>query len=305
MEPNDTNVRGSNDTAHGHLSVRVEGAHPPEIQFLIQNQSKRLGWSFLATMGFYGMLIIAVVLVGRIPKRIIAAPKVEYNPDQIVWLDQPGPGGGGGGGGNKMPDPPKPAELPGKDKITVPVTKPAPVEAPKLEEKPQEVEAVQQFNIPAQTLAAAMQDMPGVISAPGPMSLSQGSGSGGGAGTGTGTGIGPGSGSGLGPGSGGGTGGGVYQIGSGVTSPVDIYKPKPNYTADAMRARIQGSVLVQCIVQPSGVCTDIQVVRSLDPTFGLDKEAIESVKKWKFRPGTRLGQAVPVQVTIEVEFALR
>ena len=39
----------------------------------------------------------------------------------IIWLSQPGPGGGGGGGGNKMKEPPRQAELPGKDKITVPV----------------------------------------------------------------------------------------------------------------------------------------------------------------------------------------
>ena len=41
--------------------------------------------------------------------------------DGIIWLAEPGPGGGGGGGGNKMKEPPRQAELPGKDKITVPV----------------------------------------------------------------------------------------------------------------------------------------------------------------------------------------
>ena len=51
------------------------------------------------------------------------------NPSKdIIWLSEPGPGGGGGGGGNKMKEPPRKAELPGKDKITVPVEKP-----PKLE----------------------------------------------------------------------------------------------------------------------------------------------------------------------------
>ena len=43
--------------------------------------------------------------------------------NDIVWLAVPGPGGGGGGGGNKAPEPPRKAELPGKDKITVPVEK--------------------------------------------------------------------------------------------------------------------------------------------------------------------------------------
>jgi protein TonB len=97
----------------------------------------------------------------------------------------------------------------------------------------------------------------------------------------------------------------VYRLGSGITPPQDISKPKPNYTAEAMRARIQGSVLVECVVEPSGVCTNIQIVRSLDPRFGLDQEAVKSVRQWRFKPGTRLGQPVAVLVTIEVEFALR
>ena len=203
-----------------------------------------------------------------------------------------------------MKEPPRPAELPGKDKITVPV---APV--PKLEPPLQaniEPNPVEQLVIPAVQLAAATDSLPGVIQGPaGPPTLSQGPGTGGGAGTGRGTGIGPGTGPGLGPGSGGGTGGGVYRIGSGVTPPIELLKGKPEYTAEAMRARIQGSVWVECVVQPSGVCSDIQIVRSLDPTFGLDDEAIKSVRKWRFRPGTRLGQPVSVLVTIEVEFHLR
>jgi protein TonB len=302
MDETGANQGGILNTSHGHLSVHVEGAHPPEVRFSFETQPKRMAGSVLASALLEVAFVALFVLIGRIPpsKATIAA---NYLNDQIVWLDEKGPGGGGGGGGNQMPEPPKPAELPGKNKITVPVAKPAPVEVPR---PPQDdPEPIQQVNIPAQSLAAALQDLPGTISAPGPPTLSQGSGRGGGAGTGSGTGIGPGTGSGLGPGSGGGTGGGVYQIGSGVTSPVDLFKSKPAYTAEAMRARIQGSVLVECIVQPTGVCTDIQIVRSLDPLFGLDQEAVKSVRQWKFKPGTRLGQPVAVRVTIEVEFALR
>jgi protein TonB len=121
---------------------------------------------------------------------------------------------------------------------------------------------------------------------------------------GTGTGIGPGSGSGLGPGSGGGTGGGVYQPGNGVTPPVPTYIPKPQYTADAMRARIQGNVLVECVVQTNGACTDMKIVRSLDPTFGLDQEAVKAARLFRFRPGMRQGEPVAVLVTIELSFSL-
>jgi protein TonB len=222
--------------------------------------------------------------------------------DQIVWLDEKGPGGGGGGGGNQMPLPPKPAELPGKEKITVPVVQPAPLEAP---QPPKADPDPVQVNIPAQELAAALQDLPGTVAAPGALDLSQGPGRGGGAGTGSGGGIGPGSGSGLGPGSGGNSGGGVYQPGNGVTLPVAITIPKPAYTPEAMRARLQGTARIRCIVQPTGVCTNIEIERSLDPTFGLDQEAVKSVSLWRFKPGLRLGQPVPVQVLIDVEFALR
>ena len=124
-------------------------------------------------------------------------------------------------------------------------------------------------------------------------------------GTGTGPGIGPGTGSGLGPGSGGGTGDGVYHIGNGVTPPVELRRGVPQYTADAMHARIQGTVLAECVVQTNGTCTDIHVLRSLDPTYGLDQEAIKAARQWRFRPGTRMGEPVAVLVTIEVTFTLR
>jgi TonB family protein len=88
-------------------------------------------------------------------------------------------------------------------------------------------------------------------------------------------------------------------------TPRVLREVKPQYTSDAMRARIQGVVLLECVVQPNGVCTEIQVVRSLDPTFGLDQEAIEALQQWRFEPGTRLGQPVPVLVTVELAFTLR
>jgi protein TonB len=203
-----------------------------------------------------------------------------------------------------MKEPPKQAELPGKDKITVPVEKPRPIEPPK--EAKVEPNPVEQLNIPAKILAAGAESLPGAIDAPpGPPTPSLGSGTGGGAGTGTGSGIGSGSGSGLGPGSGGGTGGGIYQPGNGVTLPRILREVKPAYTSDAMRAKVQGTVLLQCVVRPDGSVSDIQVIRSLDSVFGLDEEAKKAARQWRFAPGTRMGQAVPVQITIELMFTLR
>jgi protein TonB len=290
----------------GHLSVHVEGAHPVEVPFLFENQPKRLTAAFATSFGLDVGMIALVIFLSRLPHSStqIADISQPFNNPNIVWLSEPGPGGGGGGGGNKMKEPPRQAELPGKDKITVPVAKPPKLEIQK--EVKDEPNPIEQLNIPAKSLAAAQDSLPGAIDVPpGPPTVSQGSGSGGGAGTGTGTGIGPGTGSGLGDGSGGGTGGGVYRLGTGVTTPKVLREVKPQYTSDAMRAKIQGTVLVQCIVRPDGSVTDVEVLRSLDPTFGLDQEAMKAARQWRFAPGLRMGQPVPVLITIELTFTLR
>ena len=100
--------------------------------------------------------------------------------------------------------------------------------------------------IPAKTLGDSLQTAVGAIEGTNPQAtLSQGSGTAGGAGTGSGGGIGPGQGSGLGPGYGGGTGGGAYRPGNGVELPRVLREVRPNYTADAMRAKVQGTVWVE------------------------------------------------------------
>ena len=157
--------------------------------------------------------------------------------------------------------------------------------------------------IPAQRLAAGEEIHAGLIDPAAP-SPSQGPGARGGAGTGPDGGVGPDPGSGLGPGRDAGIGGEQYQPGNGVTPPVEIYVPRPQYTADAMRARIQGRVWIECVVQTNGICTNTRVARSLDPTFGLDQEAVKAARLFRFRPGMRKGEPVPVLVTIELTFSL-
>ena len=145
--------------------------------------------------------------------------------------------------------------------------------------------------------------LPSMTTLPDPNSMGMGTGPGGGGGNGSG--IGPGSGSGLGPGSGGGTGGGVYDVGNGVTEPKLIREVKPQYTADAMRAKVQGEVELEAVVNPDGSVDRIRVTRSLDRTFGLDQKAIEAVRQWRFMPGMRQGQPVAVRVSVVLDFTLR
>ena len=110
---------------------------------------------------------------------------------------------------------------------------------------------------------------------------------------------------GLGPVPGDGIGDGPHPVGNGVSAPAIRYQTRPQYTPEAMRAKIQGVVLLSAVVGRDGTLRDIRVARSLDGAFGLDQQAIACVRQWRFRPGTRQGKPVAVHVTIEVAFNLR
>jgi len=272
--------------ASAHLTVRPEGDGPRQARFMFeQPDSKRIGGQVGA--GFLTELIIVgiVLLIGSlIPQRVYKAVLPPQLSERIIFLSEPGPGGGGGGG-NKMPDPPKPAE------IAKP--KPAPVIPKPVEPPPVEPPPVEPITIPLKTLDATV-TTPGTIeSTQASNSISLG--------PGTGTGAGPGQGSGIGEG----FGGGAYRPGNGVLLPKPIREVKPQYTADAMRAKVQGTVLLECVVMPDGTVGKVEVVRSLDSAFGLDQEAIKAAKQWRFQPGTRFGEPVAVLVTIELTFTLR
>jgi periplasmic protein TonB len=281
--------------------LHVLADRPVDIHFSFEQRQSRVGVG-ASVLAHATMVLIAILFVRYVPEPEAAAPPpVSLN--KLIWLVAEGPGGGGGGGGNKTPEPPRKAELPGKEKLTVPVQKPPELEKPqpKKEEPPVE----QDLNIPVKALASAEQQLVGAIDSANPSTASLGTGDRGGAGGGTGTGVGDGRGSGLGPGEGGGTGGGVYRPGSGITSPRVVREVKPQYTADAMRAKVQGVVLLECVVMPDGTVGDVRVSRSLDPIFGLDQEAAKAARQWRFMPGTKQGEPVPVLVTIELTFTLR
>jgi len=267
---------------------------------------RRLGPSFAASFAWHVIVLAIVIVVARSARgsHDQVSPPAPSTQTRIVWLDQPGPGGGGGGGGNRSQTPPRPAQARGHDPVSVPAAQPRAIEPRPITQN--ESEPVRQVVIPARSLAAALETLPGAIEGVGsPSTLSRGPGDGDGSGSGHGSGDGPDIGSGLGPGRDQGTGSGVYRIGNGVTSPVEIRRATPRYTTAAMQARVQGAVIVECVVSTSGVCTDAHVVRSLDSTYGLDQEAVSAAGQWRFRPGTRQGRPVPVLVTMEITFTLR
>jgi len=281
----------------------IRAYDPSDIEFLFPKSQTRVSGAFGVALLVHTIAIALAIFVASRPYVQSGANSLlenSFNKD-IVWFPQAGLGGGGGGGGNRSPEPARNAQLQGKDTTTVPVAKtPSPDVTIDDQQRP-----IQTLVIPAQTAAANDLALVGVLDGPPTVSSSQGPGTNGGAGQGTGPGIGPGNGDGLGPGRNAGFGDGAYGLGSGVTTPRVLKEVKPQYTAQAMRAKIQGSVLLECVVLPDGTAGSIRVVRSLDSTFGLDQEAMKAARQWRFVPGTRLGEPVSVLVTIELTFTLR
>jgi len=94
----------------------------------------------------------------------------------------------------------------------------------------------------------------------------------------------------------------VYRVGGGVAPPQAIYAPDPEYTKEARKAKLQGTVTLGAIVSADGTVRSIKVEKPLGK--GLDEKAIEALRQWKFTPATKDGQPVAVAIKVEVNFRL-
>jgi protein TonB len=95
----------------------------------------------------------------------------------------------------------------------------------------------------------------------------------------------------------------VYKPGNGVSAPVLVEDVKPQYTAEARRAGIQGIVELECVVETDGSVGNVTVTKSLDE--GLDQEAVKAARQWRFEPGKKDGKAARVQIGLEMTFSLK
>lgn len=88
-----------------------------------------------------------------------------------------------------------------------------------------------------------------------------------------------------------------------VTAPEKISSPQPQYTDAARQARIQGVVILQAVVNCHGRVEDVTVLKSLDP--GLDRNSVDAVSRWTFRPATQDGKPISVYYNFTVNFRLQ
>ncbi len=76
----------------------------------------------------------------------------------------------------------------------------------------------------------------------------------------------------------------------------------PTYPPLAKAARVEGSVIVEAIIDEAGGVRDVRVLRS-NPLF--DQAAIDAVRQWKYAPTRLNGVAVPVILSVSVVFLMR
>ena len=89
----------------------------------------------------------------------------------------------------------------------------------------------------------------------------------------------------------------------GISAPKVKYTSEPEYTEEARRNHIEGTVIIHAIIGQDGKIHDPVVKKSLG--HGLDEEAIVAVKRWAFVPAKKNGSPVSVFVDISVTFRLR
>jgi protein TonB len=212
------------------------------------------------------------------------------------------PGGGGGGGGRSVLPASRGALPKAAARQFVPPAAELHNDAPKLIMEPTIVVGP---NAPLPVLNMTQLGDPNGNAGP----RSDGPGSGGGIGTGKNGGVGPGDGAGYGPGEKWGTGGGPGGPGFGpgstrgaIIPAALLWKMEPEYSDEARRARLQGTVVLYVEVDGEGKPEHIRVRQSLG--LGLDEKAIEAVQHWKFRPGRIGGKAVTTSALVEVNFRL-
>jgi periplasmic protein TonB len=94
-----------------------------------------------------------------------------------------------------------------------------------------------------------------------------------------------------------------FVVGGKVTEPVKVGGPSPLYPEAARRARISGTVVLECVIGKNGAVESVKVLKGLP--LGLTESATDAVKQWQFKPSTLNGKPVEVLYILTVKFNLQ
>lgn len=93
-----------------------------------------------------------------------------------------------------------------------------------------------------------------------------------------------------------------YNVGGSVRPPVLVHDANPEYSEAAKKAKLSGNVLVALVVDSDGQPQNVHVAQGLNNE--LDEKAVEAVQQYRFKPATRDGEPVPVNLKVEVNFRI-
>jgi protein TonB len=90
-------------------------------------------------------------------------------------------------------------------------------------------------------------------------------------------------------------------VGGAIKEPKKLRHVDPVYPRIAAMARVQGIVILECLLSPEGRVADVKVLQGIPL---LDEAAVLAVKQWVFTPTLFNGVPVPAIMTVNVRFAL-
>jgi protein TonB len=91
------------------------------------------------------------------------------------------------------------------------------------------------------------------------------------------------------------------RVGGNIKPPAKTTHVNPVYPEIARSARVQGVVIMETVIDEHGRVADARVLRSIPL---LDQAALDAVRQWQFTPTLLNGVAVPVVMTVTIQFTL-
>lgn len=89
----------------------------------------------------------------------------------------------------------------------------------------------------------------------------------------------------------------------GMTKPEVLHSVQPRYSELARRAGVQGTVIVEAVIDQQGFVTNVRVLRGLP--MNLDRAAVEAIQQWRFKPAMMGDHPVKVYYNLTVNFTIQ
>jgi TonB family protein len=90
------------------------------------------------------------------------------------------------------------------------------------------------------------------------------------------------------------------HVAGSVSAPIAMTKVDPAYPAELIRGHVEGTVVLYAIIRKDGTVGEVRVIRGVQGR--LDESARTALARWKFRPGTKNGQAVDLEAVVQIPF---